>query len=61
MRTFSYEGDAEGVDIVTILFDDIQLVERVQQLLSEDHLAATLGPLLMGDTNVHTRKTRLMV
>jgi hypothetical protein len=69
MRTFGYEGGVGGVDIATIAFDEAQLaitvnvivpvtIERVQQLLSEEPSAATLGPFFAGDANMRTMKTR---
>jgi hypothetical protein len=60
-----------GVDVYTIAFNESQLailrdvttsdtVERVQQLLSEDPTAMTLGPYTADEANVRTFKTRAM-
>jgi hypothetical protein len=66
--SFGYEGDVEGMGIITITFDREQLtitaegivtgtIRHVRQLLSEDPIAMTLAPFFTSDVNTCTTKT----
>jgi hypothetical protein len=70
MKTFAFEGDAEGVDAATIAFDKAQLaitaeivvpgsIARTQQLLNAEPTIDILGPYTASMANTRTTKCRL--
>jgi hypothetical protein len=67
MKTFSFEGDVAGVDVVTIAFDTTRLgitadvtvqgsIARTQQLLNAEPTHDILGPFEATDANTRTTK-----